>query len=139
MLPLDEPAGRPPAGPMVEHSASQVLWQVLIGAYRRLGFDQIDDQMFGSLVGARLVEPTSKVDTIRVLSQLGLPAPHRNTIYNCLRRCVQRDYRSQIAAACWDHVTASGTVALVMYDLTTLHFDVAVVCVWLRDIDRRVD
>lgn len=123
MLPL-EPAGRDAVGPVVEYAAAEVLWSVLAGAYRALGFDQIDDEVFALLVGGRLVEPTSKVDTIRVLTDLGLPAPHRNTIYNCLRRCVQRDYRSQIAAACWSHVTASRSVALVMYDVTTLHFEV---------------
>ena len=119
MLPL-EPAERPQQGPVVESSASAVLWSVLADAYRRLGFDRIDDEVFALLVGARLIEPTSKVDTIRVLSELGLPAPHRNTLYNCLRRCAEDDYRAQIATACWQHVTASGSVALVMYDLTNL-------------------
>ena len=101
---------------MVESSASVVLWSVLADAYRRLGFDRIDDEVFALLVGARLIEPTSKVDTIRVLTEFGLPAQHRNTLYNCLRRCVEGDYRAQIATACWQHVTASGSVALVMYD-----------------------
>jgi len=67
---------------------------------------------------------TSKQDTLRVLGDLGLPVPHLNTLYNCLRRCVERDYRSTIAASCWAHATARGPVALVMYDLTTLHFEV---------------
>lgn len=93
MLPL-EPAERA-QGPVVERSSATMLWSVLMGAYRRLGFDQIDDEVFALLVGARLIEPTSKVDTIRVLSGLGLPAPHRNTLYNCLRRCIERDYRSR--------------------------------------------
>ena len=114
MLPL-EPAERRERGPVVESSASAVLWSVLADAYRRLGFDRIDDEVFALLVGARLIEPTSKVDTIRVLSELGLPVPHRNTVYNCLRRCVEGDYRAQIATACWQHVTASGSGALVMH------------------------
>ena len=91
MLPL-EAAER--QGPVVESSASAMLWSVLADAYRQLGFDRIDDQVFALLVGARLIEPTSKVDTIRVLSEFGLPAPHRNTVYNCLRRCVEGDYRA---------------------------------------------
>ncbi len=109
---------------MVDHKASDLLWDVLAGAYRRLGFDQLDDQVFAQLVGARIIEPVSKLDTIRVLTELGLAAPHRNTIANCLRRCVERDYRGRVATACWAHVQASGPVALVMYDLTTLHFEV---------------
>ena len=67
-----------------------MLWRVLINAYRQLGFDQIDDEVFRSLVAARIVEPTSKLDTVRVLGELGMAAPHVNTLYNCLRRCVQR-------------------------------------------------
>ena len=84
-----EPVERRPPGPVVERSAAELLWSVLAGAYRRLGFDRVDDEVFALLVGARLVEPTSNVDTIRVLAELGLPAPHRNTLYNCLRRCIE--------------------------------------------------
>lgn len=124
MLPL-EPVRRDSAGPVVEQSASELLWGTLQAGYRALGFDAVDDEVFAQLVGARLVEPASKVDTIRVLAELGVRAPHRNTISNCLARCVQRDYRSRIAAACWSHATGSGSVALVMYDLTTLHFQIA--------------
>lgn len=39
--------------------------------------------------------------------------------------CVDRDYRSSIATACWEHVTAidGPGAALVLYDLTTLYFE----------------
>jgi hypothetical protein len=123
MLPL-EPSRRDPAGPVVEHSASDLLWRVLTNAYRQLGFDRVGDEVFASLVAARIVEPTSKLDTVRVLGELGVAAPHPNTLYNSLRRSVQRDYRSQVASACWTHAIAGGPVQLVMYDLTTLHFQV---------------
>ena len=123
MLQFEQP-GREPAGPVVEHTSSELLWRVLTDAYARLGFDQIDDEVFASLVTARIIEPTSKQDTLRVLGELGLPVPHVNTLYNSLRRCVERDYRSRVATACWAHATARGPVALVMYDLTTLHFEV---------------
>jgi hypothetical protein len=124
MLPLAALRGAA-SGPVVEHTASEVLWRVLTGAYCQLGFDQVDDEVFTSLVAARIVEPTSKLDTVRVLGELGVPAPHVNTLYNCLRRCVQHDYRAQVATACWGHATSAGPVALVMYDLTTLHFEVS--------------
>jgi hypothetical protein len=124
MLPF-EASQRAASGPVVEHTASEVLWRVLINAYRQLGFDQINDEVFTSLVAARIVEPTSKLDTVRVLGELGVAAPHPNTLYNCLRRCVQRDYRAQVATACWGHATTTGPVAVVMYDLTTLHFEVS--------------
>lgn len=120
-----EPKGRQPAGePVVEASRSELLWQVVCGAYRELGFDALADEVFESLVAARVIEPTSKADTLRVLSEVGVPAPHENTLYKCLARCVARDYRSQVATACWRHANAGGPVGLVMYDLTTLHFEV---------------
>ena len=122
MLPL-ETSRRAPPGPVVEHTGSELLWRVLVNAYRQLGF--VDDEVFTSLAAARIVEPTSKLDTVRVLGELGVPAPHLNTLYNCLRRCVQRDYRAQVATACWAHATTAGPVALVMYDLTTLHFEIS--------------
>ena len=64
---------------MVEASRSELLWQVVCGAYRELGFDALADEVFESLVAARVIEPTSKADTL----------------YNCLARCLERDYRSQ--------------------------------------------
>ncbi|WP_282006861.1 IS1634 family transposase [Propioniciclava sinopodophylli] len=124
MLDLD-PVRRTPAEPVVEHSRSGLLWDALSGAYQALGFDALADEVFASLVIARLIEPTSKADTIRVLTEVGVRAPHENTLYNCLARCLERDYRSQIATACWAHASRSGPVALVMYDLTTLHFEVS--------------
>jgi len=72
-----EPVHRDPVGPVVEHTSSQLLWRVLTGAYHTLGFDQIRDEAFASLVTARIVEPTSKLDTIRVLDELGQAAPTR--------------------------------------------------------------
>ena len=71
------------------------------------------------------MEPTSKLDSIRVLQQLGRDPVHVNTLYNCLQRVVDRDYRTEIATACWRHVTADGGpgIALVLYDLTTLYFE----------------
>ncbi len=124
-LPIDPvPSSAALSGPVLDQKASKLLWDVLTGADRHLGFDHIGDEVFAQLVGARIIEPTSTLDTIRVLGDLGLAAPHRNTIGNCLRRCVERDYRGQVATACWAHVQAAGPVALVMYDLTTLHFEI---------------
>lgn len=107
MLDLD-PVRRTPEEPVVEHSRSGLLWDALSGAYQALGFDALADEVFASLVIARLIEPTSKADTIRILTEVGVLAPHENTLYNCLARCLERDYRSQIATACWAHASRSG-------------------------------
>ncbi|MCT2078054.1 IS1634 family transposase, partial [Dietzia cinnamea] len=109
----------------IQQSTARILWQGLTGTYARLGFDVVGDPVFRDLVLCRVVEPTSKLDSVRVLAELGTKPPHVNTLYNCLQRVVGRDYRSLIATACWAHVTRTGGpgVALVLYDLTTLYFE----------------
>lgn len=60
-LPFDPvPASPQPSAPMVEAKASDLLWDVIVGAYRALGFEQVGDEVFAQLVGARIIEPTSK-------------------------------------------------------------------------------
>lgn len=49
-------------------SASELLCSGLRQAYARLGFGQVGDAVFEQVVLARIVEPTSKADTPRVLS-----------------------------------------------------------------------
>lgn len=110
--------------PKVQHQSSALLWAVLRGAYRAVGFDQaIDDSVFEQLVLARIVEPASKSDTIRILGELGVEVAHRNTFNNCLQRCAGRDYRSRLAEACFTHTSRSGDLSLVLYDVTTLYFE----------------
>ena len=48
---------------------------------------------------------------------------HRNTLYASLGRCVERGYRQAISGALFEHVTASGGLALCRYDVTTLYFE----------------
>lgn len=116
-------AGAARQGARVVSWSSQVLWDVLGDAYERLGFEAIKDDAFRTLVLARLVEPTSKADTIRVLGDLGVKAPHVNTLFAALKRCNDRDYRDAISKACVRHSARSGMAAMVMYDVTTLHFE----------------
>jgi hypothetical protein len=42
------------------------------GEYAALGFTEINDEAFRALVLGRIIEPTSKLDTIRVLDELGV-------------------------------------------------------------------
>ena len=112
------------AAPTVTGSRSRVLWDVLEAAYRRLGFDAaVDDDVFMKLVLARVVEPTSKADTIRVLGDLGVPTPGLRTIWRTLARCVEHDWRDKLATAAYAHATRHGHVKLVLYDVTTLYFE----------------
>jgi Transposase DDE domain len=125
MLPLEDgPAGGRPVGrPIVEGTASLIVWETLEAIYASLGFDQIADEAFKALVLARIIEPTSKADTVRVIAELGVPGPTRVTFMRCLKRAIERDYRTVIATACYRHAARCGGLALVLYDLTTLHFE----------------
>src|SRR5665811_2344492 len=104
--------------------SSQVMWGVVVDAYQRLGFTVLDDEAFMKLVLARVIEPVSKADTVRVLHDLGVGAPHVNTLHAALARANGRDYRGQLATACRAHsARTTGTGALVLYDVMTLHFE----------------
>jgi transposase len=77
------------------------------------------------MVLARIVEATSKADSLRVLAGLGAPVPTTRTLYRALRRCQNREYRDKIAVALAGFSSRAGRLgALVMYDVTTLHFEV---------------
>ena len=121
------PAGRPrvvAGGGQVLGTSALLLWQVLAGAYRELGFNALEDEAFRALVLARIIEPTSKADTVRVLNEVGVSLPALNTIYRSLQRCQKRDYRGALAKACLAHsARTSGKAAFIMYDVTTLHFE----------------
>ena len=123
-LGLDE-RGAPAGVAVVQGSSSQLLIEVTRGSWERLGFGVIDDEAFFQLVLARLVEPTSKLDSLRVINELGITPSHHNTYYKALKRCAGKDYRAQLAAACFQHVWSDtgGDVSLLLYDTTTLYFE----------------
>ena len=105
-------------------SASRLLVEAIRASYQALGFDdQVDDDAFFLMVLARLVEPTSKADSLRVLDELGAATVHHNTLLNSLQRAQQRDYRGRIAQACFDHSVATTGLSLLLYDVTTLYFE----------------
>jgi hypothetical protein len=111
------------AAPRVVATASRVLYDVLAGVFTRLGFDALGDEVFRDLVIARLVEPTSILDTPRVLTDLGRTPASEKTMRRTLTRAHQGTYRDKIAAWCFEHATTSGDVSLVLYDVTTLYFE----------------
>ena len=53
----------------------ELLFDALAALYSSLGFDVVGDEVFRDLVIARVVEPTSLLDTARVLSDLGRRRP----------------------------------------------------------------
>ena len=107
----------------LERSYSGILWEALDREYRRIGLECIDDEVFKQLVLARIIEPTSKLDTIRVLEGLGLDASSNSSIHRCLRRINDNSYRDIISSKCFEHAAPSA-LTLVLYDVTTLYFEI---------------
>lgn len=126
-VPTDRPIpASAPAGPVVTGSSSQLLWDVLEDAYARIGFSAIGNDTFRQLVLARLVEPTSKADTIRVLEEIGVPAPSLRTIWRTLASCIEQDWRDTACRAAYAFAAAKAGptgLSVVLYDVTTLYFE----------------
>jgi hypothetical protein len=78
-LGLDAPPGD--GGPLpITASRMGNLWDALSAAYDRLGFGDAagGDEVFRHLVLARIIEPTSKLDSLRVIEEAGIqPVSYR--------------------------------------------------------------
>jgi hypothetical protein len=107
----------------LKQPVSQILLHVLSEQYASLGFNKIRDDVFTLLCLARIVEPTSKLDSLRVLSELGVTGLSKNKLYRCLENVITNDYRTIIAEQCFAHAARRG-ISLVLYDVTTLYFEV---------------
>jgi len=107
----------------LRQSSSNFLFQVLSRQYQKLGFSCLNDSDFANLCIARIVEPTSKLDSLRVLSDLGIYDLSKDRLYRCLQKVIKKDYRKIISQLCFDHVN-SQNLNLVLYDVTTLYFEV---------------
>jgi Transposase DDE domain len=122
---LDFDNGQPVGeeAPIVSSRAKH-LWEVLCTAYGVLGFDQAcgHDEVFKLLALARVVEPVSKLDSIRVLEEIGITPPSYPTIKRRLPVYATDQWRQRLAAACAAHV-GLGPATLVIYDVTTLYFE----------------
>lgn len=114
--------GRDRSGRVVA-TGSRLLHDALVGVYDALGFDVLGDETFRDLVVARIVEPTSLLDSARVLTDLGVTPGSYSTMKRTLRRVKTGEYRDQIATKCFAHAVACGDVSLCLYDVTTLYFE----------------
>nr|WP_141134793.1 IS1634 family transposase [Haloechinothrix alba] len=118
-------AGGKAGGPLpITSSRMGHLWDALSQAYDALGFDVAaeGDEVFRGLVLARIIEPTSKVDSLRVLDEVGVVAPSYRTVNRRLPVFAADTWRERIAAACAAHA-GLGPASLVLYDVSTLYFE----------------
>ena len=114
-----------PGGPLpIMSSRMAHLWDALAHGYRVLGFDGATggDEVFAQLVLARIIEPTSKLDSARVLEETGVSAPSYRTLLRRLPSYAKDSWRQKLAAACAAHA-GLGPASLVLYDVSTLYFE----------------
>ena len=97
------------------------LWDALSRAYDVLGFDEAagGDEVFRQLVLARIIEPSSKEDSVRVIEETGTSATSYRTIKRRLPVYGEESWRRKLAGACAARA-ALGPASLVLYDVTTL-------------------
>ena len=100
------------------------LWNALCVAYRVLGFESVTkgDNVFRDLVLARIIEPTSKADASRVLTEVGVDAASYVTVKRRLPIYAQPGWRQSLAAACAQHA-GRAPASLVLFDVSTLYFE----------------
>ena len=118
--PVALPAGALP----ITSSRMGHLGDALAGVFERLGFGGASghDAVFRALVLARIIEPSSKLDSIRVLEEAGLSAPSYRTIKRRLPVYAKDAFRQRISAACAAYA-GLGPATLVLYDVSTLYFE----------------
>ncbi|HEY6747555.1 MAG TPA: IS1634 family transposase [Mycobacteriales bacterium] len=124
------------------------LLDALARGYDVLGFAAVTgrDEVFQALVLARIIEPTSKLDSLRVLEEAGLAPPSYRTVKRRLRLYAGAEetgaeetgaeqtaqpvladpaggrWRARLARACVEHAKL-GPATLLLYDVTTLYFE----------------
>jgi hypothetical protein len=114
------------AGGLLPITASRMgcLLDALSHACGVLGFGQASsgDEVFRDLVLARIIEPVSKADSLRMLAEAGLAGPSYATLKRRLPAYAKEAWRRKLSAACAAHA-GLGPASLVLYDVSTLYFE----------------
>ena len=114
-----------PGGPLpITSSRMGCLLDALSHAYDVLGFTAAagGDAVFRDLVLARIIEPVSKLDSLRVLEEAGLVPVSYPTVNRRLPVYAREAWRQRLSAACAAHARL-GRASLVLYDVSTLYFE----------------
>ncbi len=109
-------------GPLpITSSRMGVLLGALGGVFDALGLGRASggDAVFRDLVLARIIEPSSKLDSLRVLEEAGAAQVSYATLKRRLPGYPQEEFRQEISAACAAHARL-GPASLVLYDVSTL-------------------
>jgi hypothetical protein len=108
----------------ITSSRATHLWEALCRAYEVLGFDKATggDEVFCQLVCARIIKPTSKADSLRVLAETGVAAASYPTLNRRLPVFAKPTFRQALSGTCARHARL-GPASLVLYDVSTLYFE----------------
>lgn len=108
----------------ITSSRAQLLWGALSSVYDAFGFDEAagGDEVFRQLVAARIIEPTSKVDSLRVIDEAGITPVTYPTLNRRLPVFAKPVFRQGISSACAAHAQL-GPTSLVLFDVSTLFFE----------------
>ena len=122
-----EPTGpaRRGRGPLpITSTRMGCLLDALSRAYDELGFGRAarGDEVFAQLVAARIIEPVSKLDSLRVLEEAGVAPPSYRTLLRRLPVYAKDSWRQKLSVACAAHARL-GPASLVLYDVSTLYFE----------------
>jgi len=113
-----EPARGDSGGALpITSSRMSHLWDALTHAYEVLGLHRATggDEVFQQLVLARIIEPASKLDSLRVLEEVGIDPPLYRTVTRRLPVFATDSWRQKLAEACARHA-GLGPASLVLYE-----------------------
>jgi len=121
---LDLGVGTAAAGGPLPITSSRMgcLVDALSRAYDVLGLGRAagGDEVFRSLVLARIIEPVSKLDSLRVLEEAGAAVASYRTVLRRLPVYAKDSWRQRLSAACAAHARL-GPASLVLYDVSVRH------------------
>jgi hypothetical protein len=80
------------------------------------------NKAFGQLALARIIEPVSKLESLRVLEEAGVAPASCATLKRRLPAYPKDSWRQAVAASCAAHA-GLGPASLVLYDVSTLYFE----------------
>ena len=94
-----------------------VLLEALEAAWKAVGLDRLDgaDEVFRQLVTARLIEPTSKQDSLRVLTEAGLSPVSYATVKRHLPSYAAEDFTRNLSRLLAGYARI-GRASLVLFD-----------------------
>lgn len=102
-------------------TSSRLLYDVIGAVDDWVGFDVVTDDVFRDLVIARIAEPTSKLDSLRVLADLGADTVSYRTIQRHLAKVNTGNYRDRVAAQCFTHAADRGMLPATVTSFQPAH------------------